>query len=46
MLTETCVPENRIEFREKSIDVNADEDGPEETDWEEIHLRKDLSHFQ
>ena len=27
MLTETCVPENRIEFWEKLIDVNADEDG-------------------
>ena len=39
MLTETCVPENRIEFWEKLINMNADEDGPEETDWEEIHLR-------
>ena len=39
MLTETCVPESRIEFWEKLINVNADEDGPEETDWEEIHLR-------
>ena len=39
MLTETCVPENRIEFWEKLIDVNADEEGPEETVWEEIHLR-------
>ena len=39
MLTETCVPENSIEFWEKLIDVNADEGGPEETDLEEIHLR-------
>ena len=27
------------QFREKLINVNTDEDGPEETDWEEIHLR-------
>ena len=45
MLTETCVPESRIEFWEKLINVNADEDGPEETDWEEIHLRNFSGHF-
>ena len=39
ILTGTCTPENRIESWKNLLDMNGDEDSPEETDWEEIHLR-------
>ena len=32
-------PECRIESWENLLDNNGDEDGPEDTEWEEIHLR-------
>ena len=37
ILTDTCSPENSIESWENFLFINADEDSPNETDWEEIH---------
>ena len=39
ILTDTRSPDNLIESWEILLDMNADESSPEETDWEEIHLR-------
>ena len=33
ILTGTCTPESRIESWENLLDMNGDEDGPEDTEW-------------
>ena len=39
ILTEACFPQNRIEFWESTFDMNTNDDGSGDTDWEEIHIR-------